>query len=73
MEITSGQSQPRADGKKPVCAGFSAKQNLRTQNIAGEPRQAGDFLLDEFPQREAEFNSTRHYVDRNIIHIGLFG
>jgi hypothetical protein len=47
MDVTSRQSQARPDGKQPVCAGFFAQHNLRAQNVAGNPRQAGDFLLDE--------------------------
>jgi hypothetical protein len=64
VNVTSGQSQPCAGGKHPVCAGFLAEHNLCAQNVPRKPRQTGDFLLDKLPQRDAKFDYMRHYVDR---------
>ena len=48
LDITSRQSQSRADGKYTARPGFLAEHNLCTQNVGGETRQARDFFSINF-------------------------
>ena len=64
VDVTPRQSQPGADGKHSISAGFFAEHHLRGQDIGGKARNARDFFLDEVAQHRAELDVVSCDVDR---------